>query len=123
MSTTPDWAETVLARQLAMNAQTWRALQEHGVNAASMVTLDFFYRPSGQAEAEQLAAFLRADTDYDVDVVSQNRGTFGKGFSVIGKTQPTAVSLEILNDWVGRMVNAGVEKGPCEFDGWGAQAG
>jgi hypothetical protein len=123
MSTTPDWAETVLARQLAMNAQTWRVLQEQGVDAASMLTLEFFYRPSDQAEAEQLAAFLRADTDYEVDVVSQNRGVFGKGFSVMGKTQPTGVSLETLNDWVRWMVIAGVDKGPCEFDGWGAQAG
>jgi hypothetical protein len=121
MSTTPDWAATVLARQLAMNAQTWQALQERGVNAASMLTLEFFYRPSGQAESEQLATFLRTDTDYDVDVVSQKRGIFGNGFSVMGKTQPTAVSLEILNDWVTWMVTAGVEKGPCEFDGWGAQ--
>jgi hypothetical protein len=123
MSPTPDWAETVLARQLAMNVQSWRVLQEDGVDAASMLTLEFFYIPSGQAEAEQLAAFLRADTDYEVDVVSQRRGTFGNGFSVMGKTQPTGVSLEILNDWVRWMVTAGVEKGPCEFDGWGAQAG
>jgi Regulator of ribonuclease activity B len=123
MSPTPDWAETVLARQLAMNAQTWHLLQEQGVDAASKLALEFFYSPSGQDEAERLAAFLRADTDYDVDVVSQTRGMFGKGFSVMGKTQPTAVSVEILNDWVTWMVTAGVEKGPCEFDGWGAQAG
>jgi hypothetical protein len=123
VSPTPDWAETVLARQLAMNAPTWAALQEHGADAASVLTLEYFYRPSGQAEAEQLAAFLRTDTDYDVDVVSQNRGLFGNGFSVLGKTQPAGVSLEILNDWVRWMVIAGVENGPCEFDGWGAQAG
>jgi hypothetical protein len=122
MNTTPDWVDKVLARQLAMNAQTWRALQEHGVNETSMINLDFFYTPSGQTEAEQLASFLREDTDYDVEVVSQKRGLFGNGFSVIGKTKPTGVSLEILNDWVRWMVIAGAENGPCEFDGWGAQA-
>ncbi len=40
---------------------------------------------------------------------------------VIGKTQPTTVSLDILNEWVRSMVLAGAEKGPCEFDGWGAE--
>jgi hypothetical protein len=42
-------------------------------------------------------------------------------WTVEGKTQPTAASLEILNDWVTWMVGAGAEHGACEFDGWGTQ--
>jgi hypothetical protein len=45
-----------------------------------------------------------------------------KQWSVTGSTQPTVVSLDILNQWVGWMVGAGAENGGCEFDGWGAQA-
>ena len=122
MTETPEWAESVLNQQLAMNPQTWAALQEHGVDESIEVRLGFFYVAPGQSDAETLGAFLRAETDYDVDVHSIKKGTFSrKQWTVTGSTQPAAVSLDILNEWVGWMVAAGAEHGGCEFDGWGAQ--
>lgn len=123
MTETPAWAEDVLRRQLAMNAQTWTAVQEHGVDESTRLRLDFYYVAPGESEAEALGAFLRAETDYDVDVHSTKKGMLSKKqWSVTGSTQPTEISLGILNQWVGWMVAAGVENGGCEFDGWGAQA-
>jgi hypothetical protein len=45
-----------------------------------------------------------------------------KRWVVTGTTQPTKVSLDILNDWVESMVAAGFDR-DCAFDGWGAGAG
>lgn len=106
-----------------MNPRTWAALQEHGVDEASELRLDFFYVAPGQGEAEALGEFLRRETDYEVDVHTIKKGMLSKKqWSVTGSTQPTRVSLDILNQWVGWMVAAGAENGGCEFDGWGAQA-
>jgi hypothetical protein len=105
-----------------MNPQTWAALQEHGVDESTNLRLDFFYVAPGQTEAETLGEFLRLETEYDVDVHSVKKGMLSKKqWSVTGATQPTSVSLDILNQWVGWMVTAGAENGGCEFDGWGAQ--
>lgn len=105
-----------------MNTQTWAALQEHEVDELTELRLDFFYVARGQSEAEALGEFLRRETDYDVDVRSIRKGMLSKKqWSVTGSTQPTMVSLDILNQWVGWMVAAGAENGGCEFDGWGAQ--
>jgi hypothetical protein len=123
MSETPGWAREVLRQQLSMNPQTWATLQEHGVDESSEVRLDFFYVAAGQVEAEALGGFLRDETDFRVDVHSIKKGMLSKKqWSVTGSTQPTTVSLDILNQWVGWMVAAGAEHGGCEFDGWGAQA-
>jgi hypothetical protein len=106
-----------------MNPQTWAALQEHGIGESSDLRLDFFYVAAGQVEAEALGEFLRDETDYHVDVHGIKKGMLSKKqWSVKGSTQPTTVSLDILNQWVTWMVAAGAEHGGCEFDGWGAQA-
>lgn len=111
-----------LARQLAMNKQTWETLQEVGVTEESELRLDFFYVAPGDQPAHALAAFLQAETDYDVQVVSSGGGFLKKkAWSVTGSTQPTKVSADVLDDWVTWMVAAGFNEG-CEFDGWGAQA-
>jgi hypothetical protein len=114
----------VLAQQLAMNKQSWAALQEYGVTDESELRLDFFYVAPSQAEAEGLRTFIEAETDYDVRVGSQGGGFMKKKtWLVTGTTQPTKVTQEILDEWVAWMVAAGFEHGGCEFDGWGAQAG
>jgi hypothetical protein len=116
-------ARQVLAQQLAMNQQSWQALQEHGVTEESELRLDFFYVAPGEREAENLRAFIQHETNYDVRVRSSGGGFMRKkSWMVTGTTQPTKVSLDILNDWVGWMVAAGFER-DCEFDGWGAEAG
>jgi hypothetical protein len=109
--------ETILAKQLAMNRRTWAALQNHGVTAESMLRLAFSYNSASREAAESLCALLREQTDYEVNVGSS--GSFlCRKWRVEGRTQETAVSPEILDQWVIWMVTAGKERS-CDFDGWG----
>jgi hypothetical protein len=111
-----------LSSQLAMNRQSWRALQENGVTDETELRLDFFYVAPGEQEANALASYLQAETDYDVSVGSSAGGLLRKkSWTVNGATQKTQVSLDILDAWVEWMVAAGIENGQCEFDGWGAE--
>ncbi|HVM56478.1 MAG TPA: ribonuclease E inhibitor RraB [Gaiellaceae bacterium] len=104
-----------------MNRQTWQALQQHGVTEQSKLRLDFFYIASSEQQANALASFLRDETDYDVGVSSSGGGLLKKKtWAVNGSTQETAISLDILDDWVRWMFAAGEANGGCEFDGWGA---
>lgn len=110
-----------LESQLAMNRQTWQALQQHGVTEASKLRLDFFYVAPGEQQANALAGFLREETDYDVAMSPSGGGLLKKKvWAVSGSTRETAISLAILDDWVRWMVAAGEANGSCEFDGWGA---
>ena len=93
-----------------------RALQDAGVTEQTELRLDFFYESAGSTGDAQLADLLRRETDYDVQI--QDGGK--KGYGVTGTTQPTAVDLTTLNEWVTWMVRAGRENGNCKFDGWGA---
>jgi hypothetical protein len=107
-----DWSpEEVLKQQLRLNQGTWTELQRHGVTGDTQLRLDFFYDAPDEAAADTLATFLWNETDYEV----QNNGS-----SVSGTTLETAISQEILDDWVVWMVLAGHENGGCKFDGWGA---
>jgi hypothetical protein len=109
----------LLAKQLAMNGETWRALQSHGVTEASELRLNFTYRAPSRANAEALKGVLNDETDYEVSVQADG-GIFTKRWSVVGSTQPTAISNAILDQWVDWMVTAGLHQ-DCEFDGWGAE--
>lgn len=109
----------LLAKQLEMNAETWRVLQSHGVTEASELRLDFTYRAPTRANAEALQGVLSDETDYDVSVQADG-GMFTKRWSVVGSTQPTSISNAILDQWVDWMVTAGLHQ-DCEFDGWGAE--
>lgn len=121
MSSEPEWYERILDLQLSENPQIWARFQEHGMDEHAW-RLGFIYLAPGEQEAEDLAAFLRAETDYEVEVRSQRpRKLATREWLVIGATQPTAVSLELLNEWVEWMVAAGAAAGPCAFDGWAAQ--
>jgi hypothetical protein len=112
----------VLAKQLAMNHQTWPILQQHGVAEDSELRLDFFYMAPSERQANELATFLHRETDYDVREDITGGGFLKKkSWTVTGTTRPTKISQEILDQWVTWMVAAGFERG-CEFDGWGAQA-
>ena len=104
----------VLEQQLAMNAATWEALQSHGVTEASPLRLDFSFVADDLNAAEALKAFLESETDYEVGVGTDD----GHTWIVAGSTQPTAVSLPILDQWVDWMVTTGASK-HCDFDGWG----
>jgi hypothetical protein len=111
-----------LAFQLATNPQTWEVLLDNGVGEGTELQLDFFYLAPSQGQAETLVRFLRDETDYDVEAVPNKKGRFSKTtWTVSGNTQPTTVSLPILNEWVSWMVAAGADHGQCQFDGWGAE--
>lgn len=105
----------LLSRQLAMNAQTWGVLQARGVSETTELRLDFAYRAPNEAGAIALRDLLSTETDYEVRADSD-----GGRWSVLGRTQGTSVSLEILDQWVDWMVSAGMQTG-CEFDGWGTE--
>jgi hypothetical protein len=109
--------EQILATQLAMNRQTWAVLQQHGVTEQSQLRLDFSYNAPSKDAAEALVALLKDQTDYEVRVESS--GSFlRRKWRVEGTTQKTAVSPQILDQWVDWMVTAGKER-VCDFDGWG----
>ena len=118
-----EWYEQLLENQLERNRDIWAGLREHGLEDGSELRLGFVYVAAGVAEADQLVAFLHQETDYEV----QSRLRPGEDaeseptWVVIGTTQPTAVSLELLHDWCEWMIAAGAAEGPCAFDGWAAQ--
>ncbi len=120
MADTPDRRyRELLDRQLAMNEQTWRTLQIHGVTLDSELRLDFAFRAPTQAAAEGLKSLLEDQTDYSASTRSSG-SLLGRQWTVTGSTQPTKISPEILDQWVDWMVTAGLER-DCEFDGWGAE--
>jgi len=109
----------LLTKHLAMNKDTWATLQSRGVTESAEICLDFAFVAPDRAHAEALHATLVDQTDYRVEVASTGR-LFSKRWSVEGSTRRTAVSAEILDQWVTWMVTAGLHQG-CEFDGWGAE--
>lgn len=109
--------ENIVEKQLAMNRQTWAALQRHGVTEGRQLRLDFSYNAPNRGAADELCALLRAQTDYEVTV--ESAGSFlRRKWRVEGRTQETAVSPAILDQWVTWMDAAGKERS-CDFDGWG----
>lgn len=117
----PDWYEATVTRQLAMAPQTWSVLTEHGIDSDTPLRLDFAFHAPDEASAEALVAFLRLETDYDVDTDFDKTGPPElRTWTVVGVTHPATFTRPVLEDWVRWMVAAGVEYGACRFDGWGA---
>jgi hypothetical protein len=120
MGDVQEWYDRTLAEQREMTAQTWRALQDHGIHEQSILRLEFFFDAPDGAAAESLATFLATETDYELSTTpDEAEARAGPGWLVGGRTRPTRVSLEILDQWVSWMVGAGAEHGGCVFDGWG----
>jgi hypothetical protein len=109
--------DAALGRQLEMNAESWRALQAHGVVAGTPLRVDFFFYTRSPAGAKALAQELRSGYGYEAEA-RRERGTW----KVLGRTPPTPVSHEWLDAWVEAMVRTGAQHA-AEFDGWGAAAG
>ncbi|MDQ3721957.1 MAG: ribonuclease E inhibitor RraB [Actinomycetota bacterium] len=119
-----EWYEQLLEEQLSRNRDIWAELREHGLHGDDELRLGFIYLAAGEAEAEQLAAFLLEETDYEVSARTRpgdDDNDAAPSWLVIGTTQPTPVSLELLDDWCEWMIAAGAAEGPCAFDGWAAQ--
>ena len=110
---TEDWTpEDVIAANQARSRAAWAALRRRGVTESTQLELEFFYDVRDAGAAKELGDFLRAETDYDVEIDEER---------VTGTTQPTTFSPSILDEWVEWMVLAGYENGRCKFDGWGAE--
>ena len=116
-----EWYEQILDLQLQRNRALWSELRERA--AGNELRLGFIYRAPGEAEARALATFLREETDYEVDAGARpdEEAAGDEAWFVIGTTQPTQVSLELLDAWAEWMIAAGAAEGPCAFDGWAAQ--
>ncbi|MEA2156692.1 MAG: hypothetical protein QOE11_2832 [Solirubrobacteraceae bacterium] len=123
MSGEPEWYERILELQLRENPEAWARVVDEELDGEQL-RLGFIYLAPGKREADALAAFLREQTDYDVEVHQQRVGELKKKktWLVVGATQPAFVTLEMLDVWVEWMVAAGAAEGPCAFDGWSAQA-
>lgn len=93
-----------------------------GVDEDARLAPDFLYLAPGETPANELAEFLRTQTDYFVETRSE-KGSIAsrREWFVVGRTNPTTLSLEMLDQWVRWMVMAGHRNGICEFDGWGVQ--
>jgi hypothetical protein len=95
-------------------AETW-------CNDREQVASGLSYNAVSRQAADRLCALLQEQTDYEVKVESS--GSFlRRRWRVAGRTQETAVSPEILDQWVTWMVTAGKERS-CDFDGWGTHIG
>ena len=122
MSPDEDWQEEVLEAQLAMNADSFEQLRQHGITEETDLRLEFFYMAADEQAARALAAFLQEETEYEVTVDSSTSGGLLRRtteWTVSGVTHETNVDQEILDEWVAWMVIAGLEN-DCQFDGWGA---
>lgn len=96
-----------------MNPLTFGRLTELGLTPDTLVEIDFVYDCPSEAAADILLNHLRNETDYETNITRDAR------IEVRGTTQPTRITLDILNRWVLWMCRAGVEHGDCVFDGWG----
>ena len=112
-------SQKLISYHQTLNKNTWRTLQENGLTSDQKVELDFFYYCTDNKGANLLKQFLESETDYQVSVRREPDGS-ENGWSVVGKTQKTAISPEILDEWVEWMILAG-EEFKCEFDGWGTE--
>jgi|GEM_PF-6941017 len=101
-----------------MNRETLSRLQEAGLSADTEAQLDFTYVAADRQHALVLKDFLEQNDCLDVSVDKLGR-LLSRRYEVTGTGQPTTLSLEILDEWVERMVVQGLERG-CEFDGWRA---
>ncbi len=63
-----DWSPDDLIAHQRVNSHAWALLQGHGVTEETELRLDFAYDAPDAETGERFAAFLRAETDYDVCV-------------------------------------------------------
>jgi hypothetical protein len=121
VSAQPEWYERILELQLRENPEIWARFEDQGIDEDEL-RLGFIYLAPSETAANDLAGFLRENTDYDVEVHSQRARKLGKpSWLVVGGTQPAILTLELLDAWVEWMVAVGAAEGPCAFDGWAAQ--
>lgn len=122
VSSQPEWYERLLELQLKENPEAWARCVDDDIDEDEL-RLGFIYLAPGEAEGESLVAFLRAETDYEVELHQQQTSLHSEPeWLIVGATQPAYLTLEILDEWVEWMVAAGASAGPCAFDGWSVHA-
>jgi hypothetical protein len=117
---TDDRFDKLLAQQLEMNPRTWSALAERGIDANTLLVIEYSFTAPGKRAARDLVKVLRSRTNFSTELVADG-SRIKRHWRVVGHTQPSTVSLEMLNEWVTFMVNLGAQHGHCRFDGWGAR--
>jgi hypothetical protein len=117
---TDDRFKRLLAQQLEMNPRTWTALEARGVDAKTLLVIDFAFTAPGKQEARHLVEVLRQRTSFACEVVAAG-SRLKRHWRVVGHTKPSTASVEMLNDWVTFMVTLGAKHGGCRFDGWGVK--
>ena len=117
-----EWYEQLHDLQLLSNATLWRQLRDLGVDDETQLRLGFIYLSPGEVQAQALEAFLKRETDYDVETRRRRKGWLEEPeWLVGGATQPAALTLETIDAWTEWMIAAGAAEGPCAFDGWTAE--
>jgi hypothetical protein len=115
-----DRFKKLLAQQLEMNPRTWAALEEKGVDEQTLLAIEFSFTAPGKQAARTLIKVLKTRTNFVTELLAD--GTrWKRHWRVVGHTQPSTASLEMLNDWVTFMVTLGANNGDCRFDGWGVK--
>jgi hypothetical protein len=110
--------QRLLAQQLEMNPRTWSALEQRGVGARTLLVIEFSFTAPGRRAARELVKVLGERTNFSAQVVAEGP-RLRRHWRVVGHTQPSTASVEMLNDWVTFMVTLGAQHGACRFDGWG----
>lgn len=108
----------LLEQQLEMNPRTWSALEQRGVGARTLIVVEFSFTAPGRRAARKLVKVLRERTNFSAEIVADGP-RLRRRWRVVGHTQPSTASVEMLNDWVTFMVTLGARTGECRFDGWG----
>ena len=117
--TPEDRFDKLLAQQLEMNPRTWSALEERGIGANTLLVIEYSFTAPGKRHARDLVKVLRSRTNFSTELVADG-SRLRRHWRVVGHTQPSTASIEMLNEWVTFMVNVGA-KHQCRFDGWGAR--
>jgi hypothetical protein len=113
-----DPFQRLLAQQLEMNPRTWSALEQRGINTRTLLVIEFSFTAPSRRAARELVKVLRDRTNFSAEVIAEGP-RLRRHRRVVGHTQPSTASVEMLNDWVTFMVTLGARSGACRFDGWG----
>ena len=106
-----DWDPAeLIATEQAMNRARLAVFLSRGIEPETEGELGFRYTAEQPSDARQLALFLRAETDYEVETTDDG---------VTGSTKPMPVTPEAIDEWLAWMIQAGYDNGGCRFMGWG----
>ena len=112
-------AQRIIERQVELSGATLDALRQAGLTAEREAQIEFFFNAPSEASAAALIAHLERNDCLDLRI-EKSGGFLSRKYSVVGKTHPTVVTVQILAQWIPWIVVQGRTHG-CEFDGWGAE--